>query len=303
MSTTSHHRALCRCLNWYLSLGLACMLSCWCAQVRALDADAIDLPPCEANVPGRQAGVALGLAQPYADPAVLAYVAKLAASRPQISVCSESWHEVVPRFAPWANQLERGYGFGAFVLTLLLALALLSALTPRRWWQRATLTGVLAVGGVTWLLACLLLAGFHALGGQRLVYGTAVSLRLPQQAQAEWLNVAGARELEALLAARKLLPPVVGNGPAGSASAVQGAALDAQPRQPGGAYRVWHRLNLREAAGVQSTRIATLAIGAVLQYDGAQAGDWWRVRTGDGRVGWVSSLWLRSQAGAGRIAG
>jgi hypothetical protein len=269
--------------------------------VRALDAGAIDLPPCEVNVPGMQSGVVLGLAQPYADPAVLAYVAKLASSRPQISVCSESWREVVPRFAPWANRLERGYGFVVFVLALLLALALLSALTPRRWWQRATLTGVLAVGGITWLLACLLLAGFHALGGQRLVYGTVVSLRLPQQAGAEWLNVAGARELEAVLAARKQLPPVVGNGPAGIAQAVQGVPPEAQARQPGGAYRVWHRLNLREAAGVQSAWIATLAIGALLQYDGAQVGDWWRVRTDDGRVGWVSSLWLRSQAGAGRM--
>jgi hypothetical protein len=214
-----------------------------------------------------------------------------------VSVCSEPWSEVLPRWLPWARNLERGHGFAALLLAFVLVVAGAYAATPRHWWHQTTLAGVLAVGGLSWLLSVLLLAGFHAIGGQRLLYGTAVSLRLPQQAHAEWFDVAGARELEALLAERHLLA----EAPALAAVATSDAAAVAPKAvEPEGEYRVYHRLNLREAAGVHFPRLAIFNRGDAVRYDGAREGDWWRIRSSTGQTGWASSLWLRR---AGEMGG
>lgn len=261
------------------------------AGAQTLNAAAIDLPPCDASAPGMTSGVSVGLAQPYAANAVVEYATRLAIASPQVSVCSEPWGDVVPGLLPWAKNLERGYGYGAFVLAFLLVVGGLYAVTPRKWWDRTTLIGVLSVGVLTWLLGVLLLAGFHLAGGQRLFYGTAISLRLPQQARAEWFDIAGARELESLLAERHLLPVL-----ATPTQPVEPAVATPAKAEPAGEYRVYHRLNLREAAGVHASRFAVINRGETVTYDGARDGDWWRIRSSAGQVGWASSLWLRRAA-------
>lgn len=262
------------------------------AGAQALNASAIDLPPCDASATGMATGVSVGLAQPYAASTVVDYAVRLALSSPQVSVCSEPWSEVLPGWRPWAKNLERWYGFGAFVLAFVLVVGGLYVVTPRRWWERTTLVGVLSLGALTWLAGTLLLATFHFVGGQRLLYGTAISLRLPQQAKAEWFDIAGARELESLLAARHLLPAPDKTPPVAQ-SAVPASVAGADPA---GEYRVYHRVNLREAAGVQTSRFAVLNRGETVKYDGAREGDWWRIRSAAGQVGWASSLWLRRPA-------
>jgi len=256
-------------------------------------ASAIDLPPCEVSSPGMVEGLAVGIVQPHAAPDVLAFAARLAAVDPGLGVCSESWSAVVPRFVPWAGALERGYGFAAFGLGFVLAVLLLWALTPRQWWQRMTALGLLTVAGLTWVLGVALLAGFHALGGQRWVYGTVVSLRAPLQPVPAWHAVNGAREMEALLAQRGI-DTTARAAPRTQAPAPAPAADPAAPaRAPAGMYRAFHRLALRTAPGVQAERVAVLPRGAEVTYDGAAHGDWWRIKTADGKVGWASSLWLR----------
>lgn len=287
-STRHAGRAAARALVFVLALGAAAASM---AQSNQPPPPAIDLPPCETSSPGMSEGLAVGVAQPHAAGDVLSFAARLAAVDPALGVCSESWSAVLPRFVPWAGALERGYGFAAFALAFVLAVLLLRALTPRRWWQPMTALGLLAVAGLTWVLGIALLAGFHALGGQRWVYGTVVSLRAPQQPVPAWHAVSGAREMEALLAQRGIDTTVRA---APRAQAPAPAADPAVPAPaPAGVYRAFHRLALRTAPGVQAERVAVLPRGAEVAYDGASQGDWWRIKTADGKVGWASSLWLR----------
>ena len=291
-----------------MSISLATTL----ASTPAL-ATTVDLPACEAAAPGMAQGLSLGLVQPYGSDHVLAYAGRLTLADPNLNICAESWSSVLPRWVPWAHELERGYGFALFALAFVLVVTLLWRVTPRDYWRRTTLLGVLAVGGGTWLVGLALLAVFSAAGGQRLLYGTVVSLRLPQQAKPLWVNVAGARELEAVLAqagalriavaaAPSLAPPVPAEpaaaaaGPSVPATAVvptDSTATSAPLLAPSGTYRVAHRLNLRDGPGTQHMHLITLGRGDEVQFDGAVQGDWWRIRTKAGQVGWSSSLWLR----------
>lgn len=277
-----------------LCLALVLSLLLTASPAMALDASSIDLPPCDASAPGKASGLSLGIVQPGAAPTVLEYAARLTLQAPQaISICSEPWADVLPRWVPWAKALERGYGFALFLLAFVTAVGLLYWKAPKHWWQRTTLVGVLSIGSLAWLLGIGLLAAFHALGGNRLFYSSVVSLHLPQDANIVWLDVANARELEAQLAQRQLLPVPV---PPTNAVAEPAPASPNSNRiaiEPTGDYRTTHRLNLREAPGTAAARIAVIAQGETLTYDGAREADWWRMRSRVGQVGWTSSLWLR----------
>lgn len=275
-----------------LCLAFALGLLLTTGPAMALDASSIDPPPCDAATPGKTSGLSLGIVQPGAAPTVLEYTARLTLQAPQaINICSETWGEVLPRWVPWAKALERGYGFALFLLAFIAVIGLLYWKTPKHWWQRTTLVGVLSIGGLGWLLGIGLLAAFHALGGHKLLYGTVVSLHLPQDANIVWLDVANARELEAQLAQRQLLPAAVPATKSMLEAPV--AASNSATVEPNGNYRTTHRLNLREAPGTAAPRIAVIAQGETLAYDGAREGDWWRMRTAAGQIGWSSSLWLR----------
>lgn len=277
-------------IRLFLAFALGLLLTT--APAMALDASSIDLPPCDASAPGKTSGLSLGIVQPGAAPTVLEYAARLTLQAPQgISICSESWSDVLPRWAPWAKALERGYGFALFLLALVTVVGLLYWKTPKHWWQRTTLVSVLSIGGLGWLLGIGLLAAFHGLGGHKLFYGTVVSLHLPQDANIVWLDVANARELEAQLAQRQLLPATAPETRSKFESPA--AASNSASVEPIGDYRTTHRLNLREAPGTAAARIAIIAQGETLTYDGKREGDWWHMRTRAGQVGWTSSLWLR----------
>jgi len=260
----------------------------------------VDLPPCEASAPGSEAGLSLGIVQPHASEHLVAYAARLTLADPTLNVCAEPWSAVLPRWVPWSPALERGLGWGVFVLAFVAAVSLLWATTPRGWWQRTTLLGLLGVGGLSWVLAVAALFALQALGAQRLLYDTAVSVRVPKQAGVQWLNLSGARDLEAWLAARSLLPKLAAvqtptqTPPLASApTAEPPPATPAIGEAPAGPYHVAHRLNMRSGPGTQHAWQTTLPRGEVVQFDGATQGDWWRMRRTDGSVGWCSSLWLR----------
>jgi hypothetical protein len=277
-----------------LTLALASPAQAW--------ATTADLPACEATAPGMSQGLSLGIVQPHASSHVVDYAARLTLADPALSICSETWSSVVPRAVPWASELERGQGWALFVLAFVLVVVGLWATTPRHWWRRTTLLGLLAVGGMTWVLGVALLAGFHGLGGQRLLYGTVVSLRTPQQARPVWLSVAGARELEAVLAQAGVLTSASAPTAGGGAAVPPPPTLPPDPpaaaaSAPAGSYRVAHRLNVREGPGVQHAHIMTLPRGEEVQFDGAVQADWWRIRSKAGTVGWASSLWLRRHRG------
>ncbi len=309
MNSTTHS-----CLSVFRTFSLSvALLTSALLGVHAADSGVVDLPACEAVSPGQLQGLSLGIVQPHASEPLVAYAAKLTLADPTLNICSESWRSVLPRWVPWASELERGHGFLIFALAFVLVVTVLWRFTPRQWWRRTTLLGALGVGLGTWVVGVGLLALFHLAGGQRLLYGTVVSMRLPQQAAPQWLNVAGARELESVLAKGGALRPAVAAvpspapaqpvvpAPAASLPAPVGAAAplasdaSANPSalKPSGAYRVAHRLNLRQGPGVQNPHIITLARGDSVQFDGASQGDWWRIRTQAGQVGWASSLWLR----------
>lgn len=270
----------------------------------------VDLPPCEAYVPGAFNGLSIGVVEGRGSSHVVDYVGSLTLSQPSLNVCAESWSSVLPRLAPWTAVVERGHGWAAFALAFLVAVTILWFATPRVWWRRTTLLGILVVGTLTWGVGVTLLAGFHAVGGQRLLYDTIVSLRLPQEAAPTWMDVGSARELEAIFARRNVLPVVAspeagksGLAPAESKeSAIPVMAESVAAPRPTervpypGPYRVAHPLNLREGPGVHYQRLTTLARGDEVLFNGAVQGDWWRVRAASGQTGWSSSLWLRRPA-------
>jgi hypothetical protein len=66
-------------------------------------------------------------------------------------------------------------------------------------------------------------------------------------------------------------------------------------------FTVHDDLNLREAKGPGSKRIAVVPAGSVVTATGARDGDWWQLsaQVGGQEVrGWSSSLWLRRPAEA-----
>ena len=269
---------------------LGCCFFISYAAALSIDSTSIDLPLCDHTAPGMVSGFSLGIVQPHASQDVLDYAARLTLEGPHsINICSESWASILPRWVPWAQALERGYGFVIFLLAFVAVVGLLYWRTPRAWWKRTTLIGILSITGLTWLLGIGILSGLHALGGQSFFYGTVVSLHLPRETKIEWLDISSARGLEAQLAQRQLL--------ADFPKTADSDLVDVRTSspQPTGAYLAIHRLNQREAPGTASARIATLDKGASVTFDGERQGDWWRVRTSNGQSGWVSSLWLRRQ--------
>lgn len=222
-------------------LGLLLAL-CWparpalAAATAATPLTAIDLPACEQAAPGSATPWSLGLVQPGAADDVLLYAARLTLTRDDVQACQEGWHQVLPRFTPLARQLERGHGLALYALAFVLAAVGLRLFTPRAWWGRTRALGLLALAGLTWAGGTLLLAGFHLAQGQRLVYGTVVSLRTPQQAQPLWHSVADARALEAWLAQHGIntrLPVASGTGAAPATAGLAPADDPAHGAGPG----------------------------------------------------------------------
>lgn len=104
---------------------------------------------------------------------------------------------------------------------------------------------------------------------------------------------AGAVLLHAVAAAP---PPASAGSVQADAPTQHGAAMLPVPGQR---YRVHRDLNVRDAAGVGSARLAVAPAGSVVTPTGRHEGDWWQIRYGDraaGAVGWASSLWLRRAA-------
>jgi hypothetical protein len=286
---------------WLTGLLLSCLLSASppAALAAAPPSPTLDLPACEATVLETTAPLSVGVVQPHAAPDIVLYAIKLARDSGRVTVCSESWSEVLPRLTPLARHLERGYGIALYLLAMFLAVALLTRFTPRQQWRRTTVIGVVAVLGSTWLLALVLMFGFHALAGQRLVYDTVVSLRQAQQAQANWYDINGARELDALLAQYSPATPPASASASASGTSTSAQAVVAEPvrtsQRPGpqGTYHTFNRANLRQTPGVESLRLLVIPRGQRVTFDGAVDGDWWRIKMQDGQVGWVCSIFLR----------
>lgn len=246
----------------------------------------VDLPPCEAARSGAGQVPTVGVVLPHGNPHVVQYLGELSLKQPQLEVCFETWQPVLPHWwSPLPQALGRAYPFGIYLLGFLVAVGTLGMITPRSQWRRVTLVGVLTVGGLTWILGIAAQAAFHAVGGQRWAYDTVISLRDGQGA-IEWLEVPGARELDALLAQRQMLV----HAPAAAPEPVTATPIG---QEPSGSYRVAHRLNLRTGPGTQHERLSTLPREAVVQFIGPREGDWWHLRAPNGQEGWASSLWLR----------
>lgn len=266
------------------SLGLFWSWGLACAQV-------VDLPACEKVWAGDETQVSLGIVQPDASQNLVNYAVKLSLADSRLSVCAESWADVLPRWVPWAGGLERGMGWLVFALAFVVAVTLLWRLTPRDWWRRTTLLGVLGVSAATWVLAVVALFALQTAGAHHLFYDSVVSVRVPKQAGVDWINLKGARDLEAWLASRKLLAP------AAAQVSLEAPVAEVTPQveasAPSGSYVAIHRLNLRSGPGTHHDLLTTIDRGGKVQFDGERQGDWWWVRSSKGIVGWSSSLWLR----------
>jgi len=155
------------------------------------------------------------------------------------------------------------HGALAYALGLALMLALAPVLTPARWWRRPTARGIVILGSGAWAFGALLL----------------------------YCLAAGPRPADAADA------PATG----ADVPAQQSAQKSAQQPAPlfpaaGRRYRVHRDLNVRDAPGVGSARLAVVPAGSFVTPTGIHEGDWWQIRydgAGAAGVGWASSLWLR----------
>ncbi|AKU21417.1 SH3 domain-containing protein [Massilia sp. NR 4-1] len=158
------------------------------------------------------------------------------------------------------------HGAFAYLAGLAMTLVLASYLTPRSWWRRPTARGLFILGAGSWALGGLLLYFFHA---SPLPFSSAVA-----NASATRIQPSRPAPVPAALTAG---PP-------------------AERIAAGPFYRVHRDLNLRSAASVGASRLATVPAGASVTFTGVRQGDWWQVQAKvDGNIytGWASSLWLR----------
>lgn len=255
--------------------------------------EAVDWPACEAVAKPDYtvAGVSDNLL-----PAQWELLSEWALQRPNTELCRMAWQDIVPVWTPWAQGLERWYGFAVFALAAVLALVLLYLFTPKRWWRKPTLLNMLAWAGASWLLGVGMLALLHTAGLQRLLYPTVLSLQMPNSTHTQWLNI-GRDARTAALYLRDYDTTATGKQVFdGSEEAVHArqAARQAQLRTaPQGKYLTRQRLNLRAEPGIQAQLLRVLAAGETVAYGGRREQDWWYVTAADGQSGWVSSLWLR----------
>lgn len=257
--------------------------------------DTFDLIDCKAlpfqtNPKSPDSIVQIGIASP-AEPGFALQAAQLAQSRNDLTVCRASWSAVLPLTTPFAkvHSLEKYYGWCAFLLALIVTLFLAAHLTPRHWWTRPTVTGLLIVGLGCWGGGVLLLMAANQWRlPQQWVYADVVSLQR-DQGKVQWLEVDGMRGLTRQLA--------LAGAPDAPATREAGAREGYHAHDVHDVYyRVHQPLNLRQAAGIDAPRIATLGRGANVRATGRRTGDWWQVEAtveGLRQTGWVSSLWLR----------
>lgn len=267
-----------------------------------------DLPSCERLERDDPSPVEIGVVQPGADAQSLAYLLMRVRARQEISLCAESWQEVLPRWQPVARQIEKGVGWIAYLAAFLLVLTAAHYSLPRKRWARLTLVGVLAFAGAVWLLAAGALALFGSVGGQSLVYHTILSVRtVPGHGLAPrrmtWHEVRGARELQHLLA--DLGYPVSGSAVAGDVAGVAIAppvptdslaalaAMRESAPKAGTHFLTSQRVNFRTAPSTAASRPLVLPRFSQVTATGKTEGDWWQVQLADGTSGWMSSLWLR----------
>jgi hypothetical protein len=145
-----------------------------------------------------------------------------------------------------------------WLLAIFLCVLVAAIATPRHWWRKPTVLGLLGLAGGSFLLAQVL---FHALPG-----AAHHPIGLTQVASTA---------MKAKAATDKALN-----------QAFSSQALSNQ------AFQVHQALNLRRQAGTDSPLITTLPVGSKVWLTGKRDGDWWQVRTSR-YSGWVSSLWLR----------
>lgn len=271
-------------MRWGAGLGLLCAWGLARTQT-------VDLPACEKAWSGDQTQLSLGIVQPGASQALVDYAVKLSIADSRLSICAESWDEVLPRWIPWSEGLEHGMGWLVFALAFVTAVTLLWRVTPSSWWQRTTLLGMLGVTVTTWVLSVITLFVLQSAGAHLLFYDTVLSVRMPRQVGVDWINLKGARDLEAWLSSRKLLTSAAAKASPKAAAAAITAPADVLV--PNGNYVAIHRLNLRSGPGIQYALLMTIDHGDTVWFAGERQGDWWHVRNQNGTLGWSSSLWLR----------
>lgn len=251
------------------------------------------LPPCrEVADADHPHALRIGLATP-GNPQLARHLAELAQTDAAVTLCRESWSTILPLATPFAKvaHLDKYYGWGVFLFGLATTLLLAASLTPRRWWRQPTALGLAGLFAATWLIGAASLACVNWLGWpQRLLYADILSLQRGHDAVA-WKEVDGVRGFERMFA------PFLAQG-LGQPATMASASTTAASRQ----FSVRQALNMREHAGIDGKRLSTLGVGDIVTTTGLRLGDWWQVQTsvdGRRRMGWVSSLWLTSEATPG----
>jgi Bacterial SH3 domain len=273
------------------------LLTGWPDRAHASFTLALDLPACERLTSDDSAALELGIVQPGSDANSMHYLLTRVRAHNNITLCAESWNEILPLWQPIAPRLEKGIGWVVYLAAFLLVLLVAHYVLPRQHWARPTLVGLLTFAAAVWLVAAGGLALFAMLNWQNQFYHTVLSIRSAQSGPLPrpltWHEVRGARELQNMLASLGHLSPSGAHISATEAAANPSPIVPVATPVPAGRYLTAQRVNFRVGPGIAAARQYILPRLTSVTFAGQRQNDWWQVRLADGQTGWVSSLWLR----------
>lgn len=280
------------------------------------------------DIPVYQGDSIVGLASPIVmgdkttQAALETHLIQLANARSDISVCTESWQQLLPTFTPFAQAdiPPPYYAWGIFLFAIVAGL-LSVLLWPRTWRRHVTLLGL---GSFALTSYALFIAAQYYVNQQQLpqrhFYKQLAYIQPAGIQHGRWIEIEGVNQfdsqlLAALPAAPKPVAPehTVNLATANPAPSERATSMPASPElssetplstqqaeqthspQKGDTRRVFQPLNFRSGPGIQFPLLQQRALAkhSVVTYIGPQEGDWWKIKLEDGSEGWVSSLWLR----------
>ena len=151
------------------------------------------------------------------------------------------------------------------VLAIIASGCIAARLTPRAWWQRPSVLGIMGFAGAS----CLLGWGLWKMATPALPAMQSAAIQSGTNQSAAKSGISS------------------GTGP--------NLANGTLRISPADTYQTHRALNLRQQPGTDAALRATLPVASLVWPTGLRQGDWWQVKSEYG-TGWVSSLWLRQHA-------
>jgi len=246
-----------------------------------------DTPLCK-DLPIEDSQHILGLSLPITTKNLEPRLVEIAGLYPEITACVFDINDTTPLLSPVAK-IGTGIGVGVYVFWAIIAVLLYFYWVPVKFRRAFTFMQALTGACFIWVTSALTLFLFTISGVNNQLIPSYAIYQIEDKS-AFYFKATNVRMLDQALLARGLKPlqPVK-----------DGLLLKPkkESQQLPEYTIVKHALNLRRNAGIQHERLAILPRGTKVkvlkQFE--HAIDWWQIKTPNGQIGWVSSLYLKRQ--------